>query len=70
MRWHVESHIVDGKLRRPADAEALKDFDNKYAGVGIDPWNVRLCLIIDGFDLFGNMSSIRPVVLVTCNLPP
>ena len=73
MRWHVEGHKEDGRLRHPANAYTWKHFDNRYTKFASDPQNVRRCLSSDRFNLYGNMSiqyNIWPVILMTYNLPP
>jgi hypothetical protein len=73
MRWHAEGRIKDGVLRHPADGQAWKSFDNLYPDFSSDSRNVRLGLMSDGFNPFGNMStsySTWPIMLVPYNLPP
>ena len=44
-----------------------------YIEFSSDPHNVRLGLAVDGFNLYGNMSTTHstwPVILISCNLPP
>jgi len=57
MRWPANGCTRDDKLRYPADAEALKAFDNNYPGFASDPRNIRLCLMRDGFNPFENIST-------------
>ncbi|KAL3639371.1 THO complex subunit 7 [Castilleja foliolosa] len=60
-------------MRHPADSTAWKEFDKEYPGFAADPRNVRLALVTDGFNPFGNMStsySMWPVILAPLNLPP
>jgi hypothetical protein len=73
MRWHAEGRTKDGVLRHPADGEAWKSFDNLHLDFSSESRNVRLGLMSDGFNPFGNMStshSTWPVMLVPYNLPP
>ena len=73
MRWHAEGRINDGILKHPADGEAWKAFDNLYPDFSADSRNIRLGLMSDGFNPFGNMStshSTWPVILVPYNMPP
>ncbi|XP_071735372.1 uncharacterized protein [Rutidosis leptorrhynchoides] len=73
MRWHEESRTKDGRLRHPADSPAWKTFDYENKEFAKEPRNVRLGLVSDGFNSFGNMSvshSTWPVVLMPYNLPP
>jgi hypothetical protein len=73
MRWHAEGRTKDGVLRHPADGEAWRSFDNLHPDFASDSRNVRLGLLSDGFNPFGNMStshSTWPVMLIPYNLPP
>ena len=57
-------------IRHPVDGRAWKEFDKSHSICDIR--NVRLGLVADGFNPFGNMSlsySMWPVVLKTYNLP-
>jgi hypothetical protein len=56
MRWHTDDCTNDGELRHPADGEAWKAFDNSYPDFSADNRNVRLGLMSDEFNPFGNMS--------------
>ena len=45
----------------------------KYTKFSSDPCNVRIGLVVDGFNPYGNMSTIHstwPVILIPYNLPP
>ena len=60
-------------LRHPADADAWKDFDDKYPDFAQDPRNLRVGLATDGFNPFGNMSNsynMWLVFVILYNLPP
>ncbi|KAA0047464.1 uncharacterized protein E5676_scaffold507G00520 [Cucumis melo var. makuwa] len=74
MRWYRDKRVeTDDVLRHPADAEGWKHFGSKFPDFASDPWNMRLGLTSDGFNLFGQMStsySMWPVVLLPYNLPP
>ena len=70
---HANGCVNDGLLRHFADSEAWKSFDSKYIEFSSEPHNVRLGLIADGFNSYGNMSSTHntwPVILIPYNLPP
>nr|GFA41059.1 hypothetical protein [Tanacetum cinerariifolium] len=57
-------HLVDGS--------AWKDFDTKFFDFAAEPRNVRLGLVVDGFNPFINLSlsySMWPVILTIYNLP-
>ncbi|CAL1413090.1 unnamed protein product [Linum trigynum] len=73
MRWHKDLRVDDDTLRHPADGKTWKRFDEEHSWFSADPRNVRLALLSDGFNPFGNMSnsySMWPVVLTPYNLPP
>ena len=73
MRWHAAEPRDDGILRHPADLDAWKEFNKKHMEYSLEPRNVRLRLVTDWFNPFGNMNinySTWPVILMICNLPP
>ena len=74
MRWHKDKRVDDEIfLRHPVDCKAWKDFDKKFSLFSQDSRNVRLVLVIDGFNPFGNKSnshSMWPVILYSYNFPP
>ncbi|TYK11884.1 uncharacterized protein E5676_scaffold177G00390 [Cucumis melo var. makuwa] len=64
---------IDDVLRHPADAEGWNHFDSEFPDFASDPRNVRLSLVSDGFNPFGQMStsySMWYIVLLSYNLPP
>ena len=72
MKWHANGHVNNGLLRHPIDSEAWKSFDSKYIEFSSEPYNVRLGLVVNGFNLYGNMStsySTWPIILIPYNLP-
>ncbi|GJX12586.1 retrotransposon gag domain, retroviral aspartyl protease [Tanacetum coccineum] len=61
-----------GKMQHPVDGRAWKYFDTKYLDFAAETRNVRLGLVVDGFNPFGNLSqsySMWPVIPITYNLP-
>nr|GFC02835.1 hypothetical protein [Tanacetum cinerariifolium] len=74
MTWHATGKCTEpGKMQHPVDGKEWKDFDTKYLDFAAEPRNVRLGLVADGFNPFGNLSqsySMWPVILTTYNLPP
>lgn len=46
-----------GLLRHLVDGEAWKCFDARYFDFTLDPRNVRLGLVVDGFNTFMLMSA-------------
>ena len=73
MKWHAKSRVNDKLLRHPADSETQKPFGSKCIEFSSEPHNVRLGLVADGFNLYGNMSSTHSiwlVILIPYNLLP
>jgi hypothetical protein len=73
MRWHSKSCTKDGLLRHPADSPAWKNFDAMHGWFSSELRNVRLGLVTDDFNPFGNMNvsySVWPIILISYNLPP
>nr|GEU68616.1 hypothetical protein [Tanacetum cinerariifolium] len=74
MTWHATGKCTKpSKMQHPVDGRAWKNIDTKYLDFAKEPRNVRLGLVVDGFNLFGNLShsySMWPVILTTYNLPP
>ena len=73
MKWHVNGHTDDGVVWHPASLDVWQMFDNKHLEFSSNPCNVRLGLVVDGFNPFGIMStshSTWPVMLVPFSLPP
>ncbi|XP_050278453.1 uncharacterized protein LOC126719982 [Quercus robur] len=73
MKWHVNGRTDDRAMRQPTDSDAWKMFDTTHLQFLSEPRNVRLGLVVDGFNPFGIMSSTHstwPVMLVPYDLPP
>jgi hypothetical protein len=74
MRWHKDERKDDGNtLGHPTDGLAWKEFNKEHEWFASDSRSVQFGLASDGFNPFDNMSttySIRPVVLMSYNLPP
>ncbi|KAI3778420.1 hypothetical protein L2E82_07700 [Cichorium intybus] len=73
MIWHSIGRSEEGTMRHPVDGSSWKEFDQNYPNFSREPRNVRLGLAADGFNPYGNMSSVHstwPVILTTYNLPP
>ena len=68
MKWHHTSRSNDGLLRHPVDGDAWKNFDILHSNFVNEPRNVRLGLVVDGFNRFDNLSlsySMWPLVFTT-----
>ncbi|CAM8943746.1 unnamed protein product [Rhodiola kirilowii] len=73
MRWHAEKHVIDTKMRHPADSQQWAKVDNLFSEFGSESRNLRLGLSSDGVNPHGNLSSQHstwPMILVIYNLPP
>nr|GEX36275.1 hypothetical protein [Tanacetum cinerariifolium] len=74
MIWHATGKCTEpDKMQHPVDGRAWKKFDTMYLDFVKEPRNVRIGLVADGFNPFGNLSqaySMWPVILTTYNLPP
>ncbi|XP_075636598.1 uncharacterized protein LOC142608811 [Castanea sativa] len=73
MRWYIDKRVDNGIMRHPADSEEWKEFDLQHPDFALEPRNVRLGLVTDGFNPFGNMNnnySMWLVILIPYNLPP
>jgi len=72
MTRHASKDDQDGLMRHPRDSEAWKSFYLLHPEFANDPRNVRLGLVVDGFNPYGNMSTnhnIWPMVLIPYNCP-
>ncbi|GKG53224.1 retrovirus-related pol polyprotein from transposon 17.6, partial [Tanacetum coccineum] len=59
MIWHATGKCTEpGKMQHPVDGGAWKKFDMKYLDFAKEPRNVRLGLCADGFNPFGNLSTL------------
>ena len=73
MDYHAKKKIEDGILRMPTDGFALNNIEEKWPIFKYEPRNVRLSLVADGFNLFGEFRSICSewsVFVINNNLPP
>nr|XP_025662175.1 uncharacterized protein LOC112757838 [Arachis hypogaea] len=73
MLWHATGKGENDKMVHPRDGEAWKTFDLTHREFGLQPRNVRLGLVSDGFNPYRSMSSthsIWPIFLIPYNLPP
>ena len=73
MDYHARHKSEDGVLRMPADGFALKNIKEKWPIFNYEPCNVRLSLVVDGFNPFGEIFFtylVWPVFIINNNLPP
>jgi len=71
--WHAEGRKIDRLLQHPANSPQWKAFDSLYPDFGNEPGNLRLALVSDGMNPFGNLTSNHsswPVLLMIYNIPP
>jgi len=57
LRWHFNNRSNDGKMCHPVDFMTWKMVDEKYKSFSSNPHNLRLGLLIDGFNPFSVLSS-------------
>lgn len=69
----MKGYTEDGSLRYLVDSKAWKGFNSQYPDFAINPRNIRLRFVSDGFYLFDIMLSnysIWLVILMPYNVPP
>jgi hypothetical protein len=72
MDFHAKKRSQDDVLRMPTDGSALNYIEEKWP-IFKEPRNVRLSLVVDGVNPFGELRSTYSVWLVFVinnNLPP
>ncbi|XP_075654732.1 uncharacterized protein LOC142624887 [Castanea sativa] len=57
MKWYIDKRVDDRIMRHPTDSEEWKEFDLQYPDFALEPCNVRLGLVTDGFNPFGNRNN-------------
>ncbi|GJT23931.1 hypothetical protein Tco_0893868 [Tanacetum coccineum] len=68
MTWHVTGKCTEpSNMQHPLDGRAWKKSDTRYPKFVTEPRNVRLGLVADGFNSFGNLSKdidvyLRPLI--------
>jgi len=73
LKWHVNGRKCDNVLRNPTDFPQWKKIDETFTEFGAEPRNIRLGLVIDGMNLYGNLSSKHSswsILLIIYNLSP
>ena len=56
MKWHHENASDDGIMQHPVDSPGWKTMDCKWPNFSSDPHNVKLAMVVDGFNPFGDLS--------------
>ncbi|GKC31195.1 hypothetical protein Tco_1038489 [Tanacetum coccineum] len=63
MTCHATGKCTEpSKMQHPVDDRAWKNFDTKYPNFAKEPRNVRLGLVVDGFNPFDNIQSASVVM--------
>ena len=57
MIWHSTGRSEDGVMCHPIGGESWEKFDVDYPDFSSEPCNVRLGLVANGFNPFGNMCN-------------
>jgi hypothetical protein len=73
MNYHALNSSEDGVLQMPADGFAFRNIKERWPIFKEEPPNIRLSLIVDGVNLFGEVKSIYsvwPIFVINNNLPP
>ena len=73
MDYHAKNRSEDSVLRMSADGSALNNIEEKLLIFKDEPCNVRLSLVANGFNPFGELHStysVWPVFIINNNLPP
>jgi hypothetical protein len=73
MDFHAKNRSRDDVLRMPVEGSALNYIEEKWPVFKEEPCNVRLLLVADGVNPFGelcSMFSVWPIFVINNNLPP
>jgi hypothetical protein len=71
--WHKNGSSSDGLVRSVLDSKRWKHIDEKWLDFANEPHNIRLGLVLNGINAFGDLNSCHstwPVILLNYNLPP
>lgn len=71
IRWHIDERICDGKISHVVDSLQWNKIDLLFSDFDHEPRNLRLGLVIDGMNLFDNLSTNHTswlVLLVIYNI--
>ena len=72
MTWHWKTHREPGVMSHPSDGEAWKKFNQCHPSFAIEPRNIRLSLLANGFSPYGQMGypySCWLIIVTPYNLP-
>ena len=73
MDYHARNRSGDGVLQMPVNGSAFREIEEKWADFKDEPRNVRLSLVADGVNPFGEIRSIYsvwPILVINNNIPP
>jgi hypothetical protein len=73
MDYHARNKSGDGVVRMPANGSAFREIEEKSTYFKDEPRNVRLSLVADGVNPFGELRSIYsvwPIFVINNNIPP
>jgi hypothetical protein len=73
MDFHAKNKSEDNVLQMPSDGSALKNIEEKWPIFKEEPRNVRISLVVDGVNPFGELCStysVWPIFVINNNLPP
>ena len=73
MDCHARNRSEDDVLRMPVDGSLYKNIEERWPIFKEEPRNVRISLVADGVNPFGELRSIYsvwPVFVINNNLPP
>jgi hypothetical protein len=73
MTWHKKNQSTNGKVHHAPNSKAWAHINATWPKFAADPRHMRLGLVIDGFNPFGEKSSSWSTLLViffNYNLPP
>ena len=73
MDYHACNRSGDGVLQMPIDGYSFKEIEEKWLVFKDEPRNVRLSLVADGVNPFGELRSIYsvwPIFVINNNIPP
>ena len=72
MDYHAHNRSQDDIMRMPIDGLAFKEIEEKWPHFK-EPRNLKLSLVADGVNPFGEMRStysVWPVFVINNNIPP